>query len=558
MAVTCDVVVVGSGGAGLTAAVTARKLGLDVLLVEKAAQFGGTTATSGGTIWVPLSGHADPAYPDSAEAVHAYLAGAAANYIDHEKVDAFLANGPEMIAFLEKEASVGFVGSIRPDYHSSAPGAGKTRSLSPKEVHGGILGRQFRNLKPMLPQTLFLGIGVGSVVEMQKFFSAGRSLKSLSYVLGQMALGGLQYLRYGRNARLTRGGALIASLVRAATELGVPIWLSSPAEALLAGDGKVRGLRVRRDGETVDVTARRGVILATGGFPGDEKRTRALYPFPVAGGRATPTPAGNAGDGARLAESVGGAFDAAVLHAAAWMPISIIPGRKGDEAAFPHLVDRQKAGFIAVTRKGRRFVDETCSYHDFVPAMVAACDGADEVCAYLICDRKTINRWGMGFVKPFPVPKGPHLRSGYLITGKTIAGLAEAAGIDAATLRQTVERFNLHAGGGEDPEFGRGTTEFGRYMGDVDREPNPNVAPIEHPPFYAVKLVPSEIATFAGIKTDRFARVLTAGGEPIEGLFAVGNDMASVIGGFYPGAGTTLGPGMTFAYIAARFIAGRR
>jgi succinate dehydrogenase/fumarate reductase flavoprotein subunit len=224
---------------------------------------------------------------------------------------------------------------------------------------------------------------------------------------------------------------------------------------------------------------------------------------------------------------------------------------------FPHLVDRYKPGFIMVTRRGRRFCNEANSYHDVGAAMQRACEGETDTAAWLICDHKTIRKYGIGFAKPAPMPLLPYLRSGYLLRGHSLRELAEKAGIDPAALERTVQRFNEGAERGEDPEFGRGSTAFNRYLGDPSHQPNPCVGPIKQGPFYAVKLVMGDLGTFGGIRTDGCARVLGASGDPVPGLYAVGNDMASMMGGNYPGAGITLGPGMTFGYIAGRHIAGQ-
>ncbi|MCY1361565.1 3-oxosteroid 1-dehydrogenase [compost metagenome] len=267
---------------------------------------------------------------------------------------------------------------------------------------------------------------------------------------------------------------------------------------------------------------------------------------------------GNTGDGARLAESAGGYVDINVQQPAAWMPTSVIPGRQGHKGLWPHIVDRQKPGFIAVTVKGKRFFDEAAPYHDFVPALVKACDDLPETFCYLICDHRAIKRYGMGFVKPAPVPRGQHVRSGYIFQGETIADLAAKAGIDASQLEQTISQFNKHARLGTDPEFGKGGDIYDHSQGDPDHKPNPNLAPLEEGPFYALKIVPGDIGNFAGIKTNENAQVLSSDGKPISGLYAAGNDALSFISGGYAGAGGTLGPGMTLAYIAGKHLAQRQ
>jgi succinate dehydrogenase/fumarate reductase flavoprotein subunit len=223
-------------------------------------------------------------------------------------------------------------------------------------------------------------------------------------------------------------------------------------------------------------------------------------------------------------------------------------------ALFPHFVDRPKPGIIAVTRSGRRFVNEANSYHDFITALLAECRGTGENAAYLICDHSTIRRYGLGYAKPFPVPIGHHLRSGYLLRGRTITELAERAALDAAALERTIVTYNEDARRGEDRQFGKGSTAYNRFLGDPGHQPNPCLAPVESGPFYAVKVFPADIGTYAGLRTDCWARVLNAQGQPVPGLYAAGNDATSIMGGNYPGGGITLGPGMTFGYIAANHL----
>lgn len=553
-----DVVVVGTGAAGLTAAVTAGRAGLRVLIVEKEACYGGTTATSGGVLWVPGNLHSASLGPaDTVTSARAYLAAEAGPYFDSERVDTFLSTTREMIEFLERETEVKFYGMVYPDYHSSHPNASTIRSVGTVDYQASKLGPQVKDLKELLPQTLFLGLAVGSGVEMKQFMSAGRSLSGMLFVARKLAGHALDLLRYGRSEQVVRGRALIARLAKTAFDMGIPMWLSSPAKELIVNNGRVVGAQIATPSGTVRVMARYGVVLACGGYPGDKARREATYPHLKTGlmNHATPTPAGNNGDGIRLGESAGGEFVSAVVNPAAWMPVSVIPGRSGSAGVWPHIVDRQKPGFIAVTRKGTRFVNESGSYHDFVPPLVRACEGEKEVCCFLIADQRTVDRFGMGFVKPFPVPKWSHLRSGYLTRANTLAELAAKLGIDGPALERTVDEFNRNARNGVDPLFGRGGHLYDHYQGDDEHKPNPNLAPVEAGPFYAIKIIPGEIGTFAGLKTDKYGRATAASGSPIPGLYAVGNDAASVFSGAYPGAGSTLGPGMTFGYIAGRFLA---
>ncbi|HZV09721.1 MAG TPA: FAD-binding protein, partial [Novosphingobium sp.] len=290
--------------------------------------------------------------------------------------------------------------------------------------------------------------------------------------------------------------------------------------------------------------------------PHDRQRQSLLLPH-VAEGFAhhSAAPASNTGDGLRLAEALGALVDTGQVDPVAWAPVSLVPGKNGQPTRFPHLVERGKPGLIAVTRAGRRFVNEGGSYHGYMRALFAATPAGQEPASWLICDRRFLRRYGLGAVKPFPVPIGRWLRNGYLLQGRSLRELAEACGIDPDGLAATIAAWNAQARSGSDPAFGRGTTPYHRAQGDPDHRPNPCIAPIEAGPFYAVRIVPGSLGTFAGLKTDAHARVLDREGAPIAGLYAAGNDMNSIMGGHYPGGGITLGPAMTFGWIAARHIA---
>ncbi|MDB5369106.1 MAG: FAD-dependent oxidoreductase [Roseomonas sp.] len=557
-----DVVVVGSGAAGMTAALAARRKGLEVLVLEKEPTFGGTSSRSGGWLWIPCNPLAvNAGIADDLEAARTYLRNEAGNHFNAEKVDAFLEHGPAMVEFLQKETAVEFFLSAEfPDYHPDTPGGvtgGRSIGTEPFDARG--LGPDVARLSRPLRETTFLGMSIGSGTEIRHFFNVTRSIRSALYVSRVLARYGRDILLHKRGMRLTNGNALIARLAKTAFELGIPLWTSSPATGLLKNDqGRVCGVVVDNAGKIRSIEARRGVVLASGGFSHDAARARALYPHLGNGDHVSPTVAGAAGDGLCLGEGAGGNVDNALANPAAWAPVSRVRRRDGSTGLFPHFVDRPKPGVIAVTRNARRFVNEANSYHDFIVALLSECRGTGENAAYLICDHATIRRYGLGFAKPFPVPIGHHVRSGYLLRGRTIAELAQKAGLDPQRLGQTIARYNDYAQKGEDPDFGKGSTAYNRFLGDPGHQPNPCLAPVEHGPFYAVKVVPADIGTYAGLKTDRWARVLDAGDQPILGLYAAGNDSASIMGGNYPGGGITLGPGMTFGYVAALHMAKAR
>jgi succinate dehydrogenase/fumarate reductase flavoprotein subunit len=279
-----------------------------------------------------------------------------------------------------------------------------------------------------------------------------------------------------------------------------------------------------------------------------------LYPHVAKGSSHLSLAAsGSTGDGIALGASAGGTVLTQLSNAAAWAPVSSVPLPGNRTGRFPHFFDRAKPGVIAVDPSGRRFVNEASSYHDFVQGMFRACEGQAQVFAYVICDRAALRKYGLGFAKPFPVPIGTYLRSGYLTAAQDVRSLASRIDVPVKTLERTVQTFNSYAVCGEDPEFGKGSTAYNRYLGDPEVSPNPCVRPLRGP-LYAVRVVPGDIGTFVGLETDASARVLDTRGSPVSGLFAIGNDMASVMAGHYPGAGITLGPAMTFGYIAADCI----
>ncbi|MEQ1613043.1 MAG: FAD-binding protein, partial [Hyphomicrobiaceae bacterium] len=481
------------------------------------------------------------------------------NFFDPERVDAFLQSGPRMIEFFERETAVKFDAvNAFSDYHPNAPGArAGGRSILAAPFDGRELGDRFKDLSPPLREITFVGMMINTSREVQHFFNVTRSFESAAYVAKRLLQHAGEVARNGRATRLTNGNALVGRLAKSALDAGAQIRVSSPVTALVIEDGRVRGAVIEAAGARRTIRARRGVVLACGGFPHDVARRAALFPHaPDGTAHLSPAPAGNTGDGLRLATSVGGQIQDDLPNAAAWIPVSKVTYRNGDTGVFPHLIDRYKPGIIAVTRHGVRFVNESNSYHDMGQAMIAVCRDEPEVAAWLVCDQRAIGRYGLGFAKPFPLPLTPHLRSGYLLKGRSPAELAANAGIDAAALERTIARFNDDARNGCDPEFGRGSTAYNRFLGDPENKPNPCVAALDRGPYYAVKIVLGDLGTFAGIRTDAKARVLDESCQPITGLYAVGNDMASVMGGNYPGGGITIGPAMTFGFIAGRHLAG--
>ncbi|MBR0954686.1 FAD-dependent oxidoreductase [Bradyrhizobium canariense] len=555
----CDVLVAGSGASGMSAAITARYRGLDVLIVEKEPRFGGTTARSGGWLWIPGTSLAR-AYgiSETPEQARTYLRHEAGNNYDAARVDAFLSAGPEAVDFFTSKTALRFdMPLVFPDYHAEAPGGTQGgRSMVARPFDGRELGDQIKTLGTPLPELTVFGMMLGSGKDIVHFMRATKSLTSAVYVAKRLSRHLMDVLRYGRGMTLTNGNALAGRLAKSAQDLKIPMWLSAPVRELTVENGAVTGAIVAREGRDVRIRARQGVVLACGGFPHDVERRKKMFPHaPTGNEHFSPGPTGNTGDGLRLAESAGGHVEDRLPNAAAWVPVSVTKRKDGSNGVMPHFIDRAKPGVIAVMRDGKRFANEGNSYHDFVQAMVKAAKPGEEIAAYLVCDHQTLRKYGLGCVPPFPMPLGHHLNTGYLMRGETLEALAAKAGIDAVALVETVKQFNATAPQGHDAAFGKGSKAYNRYQGDALHGPNPCVAPIENGPFYAIKMVVGDLGTYAGIVTDENARALDAEGRVIPGLYAAGNDMASIMGGNYPGAGITLGPALTFGYIAGRHLA---
>lgn len=556
----CDVLVIGSGAAGLAAAVTAAWHGQRVTLVEKDPVFGGATAWSGGWAWVPRNPLARRAgIEEDIEQPRTYLRNELGAHYDAQRIDAFLEACPHMVAFFEKHTALQFAeGNAIPDMHGDTPGAatgGHQVIAAPYDARE--LGALLPRLRRTLRETSFMGMPIMAGADLAAFLNMTRSPRAFWHVCKRFSRHLYHLARHGRAMYLVNGVALVARLAKSAEDLGVRLLESAPAKRLLMEDGQVRGAVIGT--AQGDLTLRaKAVVLAAGGFPHDPVRRRQLFQRDATGhdNLALPPPSCS-GDGLRLGESAGGVVATDLKSAVAWAPVSKVAHRDGSVGHFPHIIERGKPGIIGVLANGKRFVNEAHGYYDYVAAMLDAVPQDEEACSWLICDHRFLRRYGLGHARPAPLPVGPHLRSGYLKRGASLELLARACGIDPEGLSATVAEYNRHARQGQDPEFGRGSTPFNRKQGDPQHKgPNPCVAPIEQGPFYAVKVQPGCFGTFAGLRTDGHARVLDEHGQPIGGLYAAGTDMASVFGGWYPSGGINLGPALTFGYVAGRHIAG--
>jgi 3-oxosteroid 1-dehydrogenase len=553
-----DVLVCGSGAAGLSAALVAAQEGQQVLLCEKAAQIGGTTATSGGEIWIPGNRQSRASAPiDTRENAETYLDALIDLPASRSKRIAYLRSAPEAIDYLEQHSEVRFRSvSPHPDYHQHLPGSSKGgRPLASLEFDGRRLGRDFALVRPPMRDFMVLG---GMMVSRDDIPPLLNPLASTAAFATATRLV-LRYLRdrirYPRGTRLVMGNALVARMLFSLRQKKVEIITGAAVVALERTDGQVVGAVVQVNGKRQRVRTRKGVILATGGFASDPAlRSRYLKDLPVEHSLSFE---GATGDGLSVATAIGAAVDTDQITPAYWMPASIMNWPDKRRSIFPHIRDRARPGLIAVNAGGRRFVNESASYHDFVLAMLAGKGSERAVPAFLICDRRFIKESGIGLIRPVWQRLQPYIDAGYLITAPTIARLAQRIGVDPAALEGTVARYNADAAEGTDREFGKGSTFYNRHYGDPSHKPNPCLRPIGEGPYFAVAVYPAPIGTAVGLRIDDNANVLDMEGKPIIGLYACGNDMASITGGVYPGPGSTIGPGIVFAYRAVMHLLAR-
>lgn len=554
--VKVDVLIVGSGAAGLSAAVTAALNGASVLVAEKESVIGGTSAWSGGWLWIPRNPLArEEGIEEDASVPLTYLQHEMAGQPADARLLTFLRYGPEMIDFFRHNTVVQFIsGSRMPDFHDSPGYAQGGRSVTAQPFDGRLLGDWLHRLRPPLETISLAGMGIAGGADMAHFFNATRSPHSALYAARRLLRHVWQRLRHGRGRHLVNGNALVARLLRAALDAGVNFQLNAPVERLLTSAAGVTGAVLRSDEGQVQVSAN-AVILACGGFPHDKQRLAQHVAHAASGyGHFSAAPPGNEGDGIRLGESVGGQFDDSLRHAMAWAPVSRVTLASGLQLPFPHLVERAKPGFVAVLPNGKRFTNEADSYHDFIAALLEATPPGETPQAWLLADSLALRRYGLGQARPAPFSARAWLRTGYLQSGETLEALAEKCAIDSAQLKETISRFNTFAACGRDDEFQRGASAYNQAQGDAANPHHPTLGALSRPPFYAVRILPGSLGSFSGLKTDEQARVLDAQQQPIAGLYAIGNDMSSVMRGYYPSGGITLGPAMTFGYLVGKHL----
>ena len=544
-----DIAIVGSGAGGMTAALAAHEAGLSALVIEKTRYYGGSTARSGGGIWIPCNHLMRAAgVADSFDEARTYLQGTVGERSPLASREMFLSQSVKMIQWLDRKSDLqcsymqGYA-----DYYPELPG-GKVqgRALEPRLFDGNALGADLARLRPpVIPIPAGLTFTAGEYKQlglvMRTWQGRGTALRIGLRLLGARLTG---------RKMLMMGQALIGRLRLSLKKRGIPVWLDAPMKELIVEGGRITGVRVEKDGQPVEVIARKGVILAAGCFAHNLDMRLKYQKQPVTT-RWTVASEGNTGDGILAGQRVGAAVD--LMDEAWWGPSSLPP----DTAPFFHVAERGFPGLIMVNQKGRRFTNESASYVEVVQAMYRLhTDDDPHIPCWFVFDQRYRNNYVFSSLFPRqPVPK-EMLDSGYVRKAGTIAELAGQLGMDATTLEATVTRFNGHARAGVDADFGRGDSAYNRYFGDPTNKPHPNLAPIDQAPFYAVQVVAGDLGTKGGLVTDEYARVRREDGSLIEGLYCVGNNSASVMGTTYPGPGCTIGPAMTFGYVAARHAAG--
>ena len=550
-----DFIVCGSGAAGLSGAVFAALKGWNVLLLEESQYIGGTSALSGGTTWAPLSSIGREVNDsDTLEEVTAFLDGTVGDSSDAKVRSNFLANAATAVETLQNQTRMEFRPCPKhPDYmwdagHATLNG----RAIEPVPYKTGTMGKLRDLVRPPIQEFTVLGGMQVDRIDIRNLLNRYKSVKSFFYVGRLVATYVLDRIFYGRHSRYVMGQAMIARLLHSASELGVDIKVNASITELIEESGRVTGVTFIENGVEKNATTSRGVLLATGGFGANKERQKQCYEETCSG--VSPASSDNKASLHPLVESIGAHYGSSDKHPAFYAPCSTRTRKDGSKAVYPHFVfDRSKPGTFCVNGEGKRFLNETISYHDFGRTALGMKMGGDPI--WLICDQKAANKYGLGLLRPGGDNPKPLIKEGYLKSASTIEVLAKEIGVSAENLEATLSRYNESAEVGEDPEFDRGSTPYQQHNGDPDNTPNTTIRPLSGP-YFAVKLEIGVIGTAKGFAGNAFAQLTKSDGSVIEGIYAAGNDLQSIMGGVYPGPGITIGPGITFAYIATQHAAG--
>jgi len=551
-----DVLIVGSGAGAMTAALAAARAKLDVLIIEKADVYGGTSATSGGGLWIPCN-HlmAGVGIEDNEADAIAYLTALTGNEVPPANVVSFIKNGPLMLRWITENSHAQYIAMAEyADYYQHIPGARPGgRSIDPLPYDARELGDDFLNMNAQHRQVRVLGMMGYTNIEGAVLLSKAPGWFGLIVRLAARYFADLPWrFRSRRSRRLTMGNALIGRLRKSLIDLNVPIWLNCPASELLTEEAGVSGVLARRNGKDVLIHARKGVILASGGFEHSQSLREKYLPNPTSTKWSAASP-NNTGDMLVAGQAIGAATS--LLDEAWWAPTLVIDGEDRARALFN---ERSMPGAVVVNKDGKRFFNESVAYTTAVQAMYQP----GNLPSYLVFDERYKRNYPFGPLLPSEMRlnwmQPAHIRNHLLKSAGTVAELADKMGIDARGMSETVARFNGFAATGKDADFNRGENAYDLIYGDIRIKPNPCLAPVAEPPFYAVEIHPGDIGTKGGLLTNENAQVIGKDGTPIPKLYAIGNCSASVTGRYYPGAGATLGPAMTFGFLAAKHIAGTR
>lgn len=553
-----DVVVLGAGAAGLAAALFAAMKRQKVLLVERTEYVGGTSAFSAGTTWIPNSLHAATvANDDTPEKALRYLDEIVGNRAPRALRQAFLASGPQAIAALEAASDMKFRPyPTHPDYEQQVTGAMvRGRAMEPLPFDGRELGTDLKYIRPPIPEFTILGGMMVDRTDINHLLGLSRSLKSFTHAAKILGRYGLDRAKGGRGSRLVMGNALVGRFILSLKKYGATVTTQTSARALTTEDGRVSGVELSSGGATRHVRAGKAVILAGGGYGRNPKLRAEMLPQPLP--EWSPAGPGHTGELQSLAIGLGARYGEGNADNAFWAPVSIRKRADGSMAVFPHFVlDRSKPGTVCVDQAGRRFVNESTSYHNFGRAMFEHHRRTPAIPCYIITDAVGLKNYGIGMVRMGTRDLTPFITDGYLTAANSVAELASRLGMEPQALEKTIADMNDFAATGVDPQFGRGTTAYHRANGDAANKPNPTLGPIRTAPFYAVKLYVGDIGAATGLVIDEWARVTKADQTPIPGLYACGNEANSIMGGTYPGPGITIGPAITFAYRAIEHATG--
>ncbi len=555
-----DVVVVGSGAAGLLAAARASDHGLRVIIIEKAHSYGGTSATSGGGMWVP--GHGLDGHVDSVDQAMTYLRHVTAGNVPEERLQAFVDNGPRMITYMREIGIRCWTPKGLPDYFPDLPGAHPGRAVFIEEFDGSVLGSDYFLMREPFFQSLLFGRYSLDMKEAAALVNRpfGWQLIALKLILRYWFDFG-QRARSKRDRRALRGGALVGSLRKVLLNRGIPLYLNTALQELVVEGQRATGVVTYSDGRTRTIKARRGVIIASGGFEHSQTLRDAYLPVKTDCRWSLTPPGANTGDALAAGTAIGAATE--FMDCMWWAPVMHLSSETNVEVPYSMTNDQCHPHSIMVNRNGDRFANESCSYDQFGIAMVADHQrtGANLPC-WLIFDRNCRERYMCGGILPnivMPDRRIPHRWwDHYVYRAGAIGELAAKIGVPAARLENTVQLFNSDAAKGVDSLFGRGLNAYDRHRGDRRVKPNPCLAPIDRAPFYAVRVNLGDLGCKGGLKANHKGQVMNREGRPMPGLYAVGNASGCAFGNAYPGPGGTLGPAMTFAFIAADHIAAER